>query len=82
MRDKLNQDSFTTIVCVNQTSQKLYMYNQAGILINRVVFNPLVEAYGEPLQVSNNGQMYVFKKSFEQLDEMAEKLLSKEQLLR
>ena len=38
MRDKLNQDSFTTIVCVNQTSQKLYMYNQAGILINRVVF--------------------------------------------
>lgn len=41
-----------------------------------------METYGEPVQVSNNGQMFIFKKNFEQLDEMAERLISKEQLLR
>lgn len=58
-------ESFTTIVGMNYTTYKLYMYTQAGILINRVAFKPLVDGYGEPTQTSNNGQMFVFKKSFE-----------------
>lgn len=45
------------------TESKYYVYSQNGVLINRVDFGNLVDAYGEPVQTSSNGQVYILKKT-------------------
>ena len=40
---------------MNETEHKYYVYQQNGLLINRVDFSDLVEQYGAPTSVSSNG---------------------------
>ena len=49
---------------------KYYVYAQNGILLNRVDFSNLVDAYGHPAQTSSNGQIFVLKKAKDQLEDM------------
>lgn len=44
------------------TTNKMFVYTEAGVLVNRVDFNDLVYKYGEPIQVSANGLIFIFHK--------------------
>ena len=57
-----NTPTFTSLVCMNQTEYKYYVFSQNGVLFNRVNFSDVVEQYGVPVAVSNNGQNFIFKK--------------------
>ena len=48
---------------MNITSNKYYIYSLKGILNKRVDFSDLVKKYGTPRTVSNNGTIFIFKKS-------------------
>ena len=39
-------------------------------MINQIDFKNLVPKYGKPIVVSPNGRFFVFRKDFEQLDEL------------
>lgn len=54
------QKSFTSIICMNLSEQKLYVYSQNGLLSNRVEYSDLVDKYGEMLATSNSGQSFIF----------------------
>jgi hypothetical protein len=41
--------TFTSIICVKTTEFKYYVYSQNGVLINRIDFSNLVDAYGHPI---------------------------------
>ena len=41
-------------------------------MTNEVDFSSLVEKHGHPIATSNNGQIFIFKKSKEQLDDLLE----------
>ena len=57
-----NTPTFTSLVCMNQTEYKYYVFSQNGVLFNRVNFSDVVEQYGVPVAVSNNGQNFILKK--------------------
>ena len=60
----------TSIICINQTENKYYVYSENGILVNRINFNAEMEQYGQIVAMSNNGLTLVFKKSHEELMDM------------
>lgn len=55
-----SQKSFTSIICMNLSEQKLYVYSQNGLLSNRVEYSDLVDKYGEMLATSNSGKSFIF----------------------
>ena len=57
------EDSFTSIVSINLTESKMYVYSQNGVLFNRENFSYLVHEYGEVHSTSSNGHHFIFKKS-------------------
>lgn len=54
--------TLTTIVCMNRTESKYYVYTQTGILINRVAYMDETRYHGEMVAGSNNAQNYIFQK--------------------
>ena len=48
---------------INLTESKYYVYSQNGMLKKRVDYQMAAEKYGTPRAVSNNGCVYIFKKS-------------------
>lgn len=58
-------ETFTSIICMNETESKYYVYTQDGLMINRVNFKNLVDKYGDPLATSGNGLNFVFKKEYD-----------------
>lgn len=48
---------------MNITESKYFIYTLKGILKDRVDFSDMVRKYGNPRQVSNNGMVYIFKKT-------------------
>jgi hypothetical protein len=66
MLEKQNRrKTFSTIIVMNQTEYKYYVYTLNGLLQNRVDFSEEIEYYGHPIAVSDNGQNYIFKKKIE-----------------
>ena len=57
--------TFTSIICMNETEYKYYVYTQDGLLINRVNFQDKVEKYGPPFCTSGNGLNFIFKKKYD-----------------
>lgn len=49
------QTQFTSIICVKSSEFKYYVYAQNGIMLNRVKWKNLADAYGHPVQTSSNG---------------------------
>ena len=52
----------TSIVCINLSEHKYYVYSLNGLLLNRINFSKEVEDYGEIIAISNNGQNIIMKK--------------------
>lgn len=63
-------NEFTSVIAINLTEQKFYVYSQSGILQNRIEFNREVEKYGEPCCVSSNGLNFIFKKTEQSLKDL------------
>ena len=68
--ETLDQLSFTSIICMDITRYIYQVYSQNSILMNQVDFTNMVETYGQPIVTSNNGLVWIFKKSIEQLEDM------------
>ena len=51
------------MICIDVTDSKFLVYTQGGILIRRESFKNLTEKYGHPVEVSNNGLIFIFKHS-------------------
>ena len=66
--ENVSDHSFTSIICMNQTSHKYYVYSLNGLLINRVYFQEETNKFGSIIATSSNGQYYVFKKHLKDLD--------------
>lgn len=43
----------------------MYIYTETGILLDRVDYSDLSEAYGKPVCVSENGNVLIFRKGME-----------------
>ena len=46
---------------MNLSEHKFHVYSFAGILKNRVDYSDMIEKYGLPQSVSNNGRIFLFK---------------------
>lgn len=55
--------TFTSLIMMNLSDHKYYVYSPKGIMIKRHDFSAFCRSYGNPKAVSNNGQVFVFKKS-------------------
>ena len=80
--ESLENLSFTSIICMDLTQSVYEVFTQNALLINTVDFSHLVQEFGHPLATSNNGQIWVFKKSLEQLEDMQINGSSNEELMR
>jgi hypothetical protein len=49
-------------IAIDLTTYKYFMYNHAGILVNRVDFSKTIEKYGNPVETSPNGLVYILQK--------------------
>lgn len=47
--------NFSSIVCMNTTENKYYVYSLNGILQQRVNYTKQVQKYGKPLSASSDG---------------------------
>lgn len=76
-----NPETFTSIICMNETESKYYVYTQDGLLINQVNFKNLVDKYGNPRATSGNGLNFIFKKTYdydtiEDMDDLRKKMFT------
>ena len=62
-REDSNQNISKALLTMNITDSKYYIYSLKGLLRERVSFHHLTAQYGMVRAVSNNGQIFVFKKS-------------------
>ena len=58
-----NGINFITCLCISEN--KMYIYTETGILIDRVDYSDLAESYGKPINISENGNILIFKKGIE-----------------
>lgn len=57
---------FTSILCINLSEHKFYVYSLNGILLHRREFKKKIEKYGEIIAISDNGQNVLLQnKKFE-----------------
>ena len=49
------------IVSIDFTRYTYCVYSMSGILLNKVYFSHIVEKYGKPVQVSENGENFIFQ---------------------
>jgi hypothetical protein len=40
----------------------MYVYTETGILVDRVSYRDIAEAYGKPIEISENGLILIFRK--------------------
>ena len=59
----IEEPKFTSIICINLTEYKFYVYSLQGLLIKRYEFDNEIEDHGVPVSVSNNGLNFIFKKT-------------------
>jgi len=60
--NKMGYGSQTMMVSMDCTSKKYFIYSEGGLLFNRIDYALISEKYGEQIQVSNNGRIFVFQK--------------------
>lgn len=61
---------------MNLSDSKYYVYSLNGVLEKRVNFKLYIAFYGKPKAVSNNGQVFLFKKDIKLEDGTEDKMLS------
>ena len=60
---QMEDEQFESIVCMNITESKFYVYQHNGILISRYDFSNDIKSYGEIKAISPNGKYMVLKKT-------------------
>ena len=50
------------ILCLCIPDNKMYVYTETGILVDRVSYKDIAEQYGKPIEISENGLILIFKK--------------------
>jgi len=60
-----HQNGVNYITCLCIPENKMYIYSELGILIDRVDYNDLAELYGKPVTISENGTILLFRKGME-----------------
>lgn len=56
-------NTIKVLLSMNITDSKFYIYSLKGILRERTNFQNLTQMFGRVRQVSNNGQIFIFKKT-------------------
>jgi hypothetical protein len=59
-QDVIEKDGSMSIICMNLTETKYYVYDTNGILKNRVNYQDISKEFGNPVSVSSNGQFFIF----------------------
>ena len=57
-----NNNDNQYILCLAIPDNKMYVYSETGILIERVLYGDIAEMYGKPVEISENGLIFLFKK--------------------
>jgi hypothetical protein len=55
----VNEEFFILCLCV--PDNKMYIYSETGILVDRVSYADLAHRYGKPVEVSENGLILIFR---------------------
>ena len=55
----VNEEFFILCLCV--PDNKMYIYSETGILVDRVSYADLAQKYGKPVEVSENGLILIFR---------------------
>ena len=63
-----HQSGLTLILCICIPDNKMYIYTETGILVDRVSYQDLADKYGKPVEISENGLILIFQKSAEHTD--------------
>ena len=58
---KENINEFNQIISINLTDQKYHVFQQNGMMLNRVDFKSEVAQYGDLVSTSQNGLNFIFK---------------------
>ena len=69
-QEEVEEESSISVICMNLTQSKYYVYDTNGILQNRINYNDIADKYGQPISTSSNGQYFVFKNSFEHVSNL------------
>ena len=51
------------ILCICVADNKMYVYTETGILVDRILYRDLAKQCGKPCGISENGQFMIFRKS-------------------
>ena len=65
--DDASSHALTSIICINVSENKFYVYSENGLLLNRVNFSETIVKYGHIVAISNNGLTLVLKKRYEDI---------------
>ena len=56
-------DGKNYILCFCISDSKLYIYTETGILVERILYRDIAEKCGKPVNISENGKCFIFRKS-------------------
>ena len=57
-----HQSGITLILCLGVQDNKMYIYTETGILIDRINYKDIAYKYGKPVEISENGLILIFQK--------------------
>jgi len=65
--DSSEEEALTSIICMNKSERKFYVYSENGLLLNRINFGQKIKVHGDIVAISNSGLNFVLKRSHEEL---------------
>lgn len=51
------------IICLCIADNKMYIYTETGILVDRILYQNIADECGKPVGISENGLNLIFRKS-------------------
>jgi len=63
-----------SIICMNLTGSKYYVFSQRGLLRNRISFVDYARKYGQPVDVSPNGLNFILARKNLQMNTTSTKI--------
>ena len=59
----MNEEFFILCLCI--PDNKMYIYTETGILVDRISYADLAQKYGKPVEISENGLILIFRKGID-----------------
>jgi hypothetical protein len=57
----LSQNDIKFILCIVFQDNKMYVYSETGILMQRILYTEFTEKYGKPCSISEDGMNLIFR---------------------